>query len=114
MAISSEIGVGDAAATDQRPVVDLAMPTLRFDMARWVIEVRRRHFVFRFESSEHFLRVFKDFYGPIIKALEAQTPERRVELEVALTELLDSSNVATDGTLCIPSEYLEIVITKKA
>ena len=54
------------------------------------------------------------FSRKIIKTLEAQTPERRVELEAALIELLESSNVATDGTLCVPSEYLEIVITKKS
>ena len=36
-----------------------------------------------------------------------------VELHAAVMELLDRSNVATDGTLHVPGEYLEIVITKR-
>ena len=59
------------------------------------------------------MEVFTRFYGPMIKALEAQTPERRIELRRAIVDLLESSNVATDGTLCVPSEYLEVVITKR-
>ncbi len=78
------------------------------------IEVRRRDYNFCFLSAEHFMQVFKEFYGPIIKALEAQTPEGRIALEKAIIDLLNDSNVATDGTLRVPSEYLEIVVTKKA
>jgi ubiquinone/menaquinone biosynthesis C-methylase UbiE len=78
------------------------------------MRVERRDFVFRFLSAEHFMTVFKAFYGPIIKALEAQPAERRPVLEAALIDLLEECNVATDGTLCIPGEYLEVVVTKKA
>lgn len=73
-----------------------------------------RNFTFRFASADHFLQVFKSFFGPIIKALEAQTPEGRQALEESLVDLLDSSNVDTNGTLNIPGEYLEIVITRKS
>ncbi len=77
------------------------------------IEIRRRSYSWRFVSAEHFMRVFREFYGPIIKAFEAVEADRRVELEAALMKLLVGSNVAKDGTLDVPSEYLEVVITKK-
>ena len=45
-----------------------------------------------------------------IKACEALPPTRRYELVKALTKLLDEENVAGDGTLTIPGEYLEVVV----
>ena len=41
-------------------------------------------------------------------------PEARTGLEADLQALLDEFNVAKDGTLVVPSEYLEVVITKKS
>lgn len=75
------------------------------------VEVKRRDFVFRSLSAEHFMDVFKDFYGPMIKALEA-LGDRAPELERAMLDLLNDSNTATDETLTVPGEYLEVVITK--
>lgn len=75
------------------------------------LRIERRAFVFRFLSPEHFLSVFRSFYGPIHKAFEAQTEARRDELWQTLVELLTAENVATDGTLRIPAEYAEVVIT---
>ena len=85
----------------------------QFGDASSEIKVTKRNFNFRFLSAEHFMQVFKDFYGPIIKTLEALGEEKGAELEAAIVDLLNSMNVATDGTLDVPSEYLEIVITKK-
>ena len=36
----------------------------------------------------------------------------KAALERDFLALIDECNVATDGTMCVPSEYLEIVITK--
>lgn len=77
------------------------------------IFIERRNFVFRFLSADHFMAVFKDFYGPMIMALEAQDDSSRAALERALIDLLERRNEATDGTLRIPGEYLEVVITKQ-
>lgn len=76
------------------------------------IEVRRRTYDFRYKSAEHFLSYFKEFYGPTIKALAA-LGDRAPELEAAILELLETSNVATDGTLKVPAEYIEVVVVKK-
>ena len=48
-----------------------------------------------------------------MKAFAAIDPEAREALEADLYALLDKFNVAEDGTLVVPSEYLEVVITKK-
>jgi SAM-dependent methyltransferase len=84
----------------------------QFGDAAEKIEIARRDFVFRFLSAEHFLDFFKEFYGPTLKALEAMA-DRAPELEAAILELLNRCNIATDRTLCIPSEYMEIVVHKR-
>jgi hypothetical protein len=48
----------------------------------------------------------------VLKAFASLNPESRKALEKDLYVLLDQNNVARDGTLVLPSEYLEAVITK--
>jgi ubiquinone/menaquinone biosynthesis C-methylase UbiE len=79
-------------------------------MAR--VEAQSRHFVFRYESSEHWIEVFRNYYGPVVKAFEALDAAGRASLETDISALLDKFNVAKDGTLVIPSEYLEVVVTR--
>jgi hypothetical protein len=47
-----------------------------------------------------------------VKAFAAIDP--KAALEAALYALLDKFNIAEDGTLVVPSEYLEVVITKRS
>ena len=70
-------------------------------------------FVFRYKSPEHWVEIFRNYYGPVVKAFAAIDPQARAALEADLHDLLDKFNVADDGTLVIPSGYLEAVITKK-
>ncbi len=70
-------------------------------------------FVFRYRSPAHWIEVFRDYYGPVLKAFAAITPAERASLEADLHDLLDQFNVARDGTLVVPSAYLEAVISKK-
>ncbi len=53
------------------------------------------------------------YYGPVLKAFAAIDPEARAALEADLHVLSVEFNVARDGTLVVPSEYLEVVITKR-
>ena len=78
-----------------------------------IVAAESRNFVFRYKSPEHWLEIFRDYYGPVLKAFAALDPEARKALETDLLALLDKFNVAKDGTLVVPSEYLEVVITKK-
>ena len=69
-------------------------------------------FNFRYRSAAHFIDVFRTWYGPVHKAFAALPPESAVALEKDLTDLLNRMNRAGDGALVVPSEYLEIVITR--
>jgi len=77
------------------------------------IDCTRRDFVFRYLSAEHWIEIFRTYYGPTHKAFAALPPARQDELHVALIELLSKHNRARgEGSLVIPGEYLEVVITK--
>lgn len=78
------------------------------------VSTQSRHFVFRYKSPSHWLEIFRGYYGPVLKAFAAIDPEARVALEKDLRALLDKFNVAKDGTLVAPGEYLEVVVTRKA
>jgi SAM-dependent methyltransferase len=76
------------------------------------IRCERRHFNFRYRSAAHWVQVFRDLYGPTHKAFNALDAAGAVSLERAITALLDELNTAGPSSLVVPSEYLEIVITK--
>ncbi|WP_327042167.1 class I SAM-dependent methyltransferase [Micromonospora ureilytica] len=69
----------------------------------------RREFVFRFGTPEEFADFFRVNYGPTLKAFEALPEERRPDLHADLVELARTHNRATDATVRIPAEYLEVV-----
>jgi SAM-dependent methyltransferase len=77
------------------------------------VAARSKSFAFRYRSPEHWLEIFRTYYGPVVKAFAAIRPDEREALEADLYALLGKFNVAKDGTLVVPSEYLEVVITKK-
>jgi len=77
------------------------------------IEAVSRDFVFRYRSPQHWLDVFKAYYGPVLKTLATLQPEGRQALLADLTTLIQRFNRAEDGTMVVPSEYLEIVIVKR-
>ena len=104
------------------PVAGVAPPSLWGTKARLDtlfgskagISAESRNFVFRYRSPAHWLEIFRDYYGPVLKAFASLDPTARTALEKDLLALLEQSNVARDGTLVLPSEYLEAVITKKS
>jgi ubiquinone/menaquinone biosynthesis C-methylase UbiE len=77
------------------------------------IKAEPRDFAFRYKSPEHFLHIFKTYYGPTLKAFAALDEAGRRGLEGDLLALIGRMNRADDGTMIVPSEYLEIVITKR-
>jgi ubiquinone/menaquinone biosynthesis C-methylase UbiE len=77
------------------------------------VAITRRHFNFRFRSSEDFFETFIRFYGPTVKAWEALDDAGRQSLKAQLMALADGANVRTDGALTVPSEYLEVVVTRR-
>lgn len=75
------------------------------------LRVERRHFVFRYRSPEDWIGTFRTYYGPTLRAFAALDEEGQQSLTTELTALAASCDTATDGTLRIPSEYLEVVAT---
>lgn len=73
----------------------------------------RRTFNFRYRSAAHFIDVFRRWYGPIHKAFAALPNEGALALEADLTELINRLNRAGDKSVVVPSEYLEVVITRR-
>ena len=77
-----------------------------------VIRHASRTFVFRYRSAEHFLEVFRAFYGPVHKAFLALDENGARALQDDLLALLQRLDRGKGNGLVVPSEYLETVITK--
>ena len=77
------------------------------------IRCERRSFNFRYRSAAHWIEVFRNFYGPTHKAFASLGADRQESLTKDLADLLQRLNVGGSNTLVVPSEYLEVVITKK-
>jgi hypothetical protein len=79
---------------------------------RVTLEVKPQHFVFRYRSPAHWIEVFSTTFGPVMKGLEALNDPGRERLRLELHRVIGEFNKATDGTMVVPSEYLEVVATK--
>lgn len=77
------------------------------------IRSERRYFMFRYRSAEHFIEIFRYFYGPTHKVFAALDAENQEALHKRLVELLARFNRAGNEALVVPAEYLEVVITKR-
>ncbi|GAA0232617.1 class I SAM-dependent methyltransferase [Castellaniella daejeonensis] len=78
------------------------------------LEIRPKSFVFRYRSPEHWLEVFERCYGPTHKIFAALEPDRRDALARDILDLLRRHDRGGGGSLVVPGEYLEVVITTKA
>lgn len=81
-----------------------------FDGKASRIDVTARMFNFRYRSPEHFVDIFRRWYGPVHKAFARLEADQANALQAELTELISSSNQAGPDSLVVPSEYLEVVV----
>ena len=72
----------------------------------------RRNFAFRYRSPEHWVEIFRTFYGPVHKAFAALTADGQAALEGELIALLRKADRGGAAGLVVPAEYLETVITR--
>ncbi len=102
------VGLGSPAAwgTDER------LHELFGDVST---EIRsfRRTYVFRYRSPEEFLRYWRTYCGPTMKAFEAVGETGCDSLQADLLALIARFNRAEDGTMIVPAEYLETVIVRR-
>jgi ubiquinone/menaquinone biosynthesis C-methylase UbiE len=76
------------------------------------IEHTARHFAFRYESPEHFVEVFRTYYGPTYKAFAALDVDGQAALEADLLALLRRLDRGDARGMVVPGEYLETVIAR--
>jgi len=76
------------------------------------IRTERKVCMFRYASAEHWVDFFRKYYGPIHKAFATLDEPRQRSFHAALTDLAREWNRSERGTLVVPAEYLEVVITR--
>jgi ubiquinone/menaquinone biosynthesis C-methylase UbiE len=86
---------------------------LLFRAAAYEINTTYRHFVFRYRSPEHWIDVFRSWYGPVHKAFASLPADGQHRLEQDLLALIKEFNASGDKTMVVPGEYIEVVISKK-
>ena len=74
------------------------------------LDAKRRSFVFRYKSPQHWIDTFRTYYGPMNKAFNALDEARQETLNADLIRLAQKFNRATEGAMLVPSEYVEAVI----
>jgi ubiquinone/menaquinone biosynthesis C-methylase UbiE len=74
------------------------------------IEAVPRNFTFRYRSAEHWLEIFKTYYGPLLKAFSALDTAGQSALEQDIKAIIQKLNRSGDGSMIVPSEYFEIVV----
>jgi ubiquinone/menaquinone biosynthesis C-methylase UbiE len=77
------------------------------------LRVRRRTMVFRYRSPEAYLAYWRRYYGPTLQSFAAVGTAGEAALRDDLLALVARFNVASDGSMVVPSEYLEAVITTR-
>ena len=76
------------------------------------LHIHSREFVFRYRSPQHWIEVFRTYYGPTNKAFAALDASGQAALQQDLLALMAARNRSGDATLVLPSEYLEVVIER--
>lgn len=76
------------------------------------IQTVRRTFHFRYRSVEEAIRLNRQHMGMLVKLYETLDAPGRAQFEADMTELMQNHNRSGDDSLLLPSEYLEVVITK--
>jgi ubiquinone/menaquinone biosynthesis C-methylase UbiE len=84
-----------------------------FDQHMCSVKATQRDFVFRYRSPAHWLEVFRGYYGPVLKAFAALTPQAQTALEQDLLALINRFNRSGDETMVVPSAYLEVIVTRR-
>lgn len=82
------------------------------DKARDIV-AKPQIFTFRYRSARHFLDVFRTFYGPVLKAFGSLDNAGKQALADDIVALVGRFNRSNDGTMVVPAEYLEVIVTKR-
>ncbi len=84
-----------------------------FGAAAVKIVAEPQHYVFRYRSPQHFLDMFRSYYGPMLKAFDALDAAGKQGLASDIIDLIGRFNKSGDATMVVPGEYLEVIVTKR-
>ncbi len=84
-----------------------------FGTAASAIHTETQTFMFRYRSDDHWIEIFKTYYGPVLKTFESLDAPQRAALTANLKTLIAQFNVARDGTMVVPGDYLQAVVVKR-
>jgi len=76
------------------------------------VQATKQIFNFRYKSPQHWLDIFRTYYGPTNRAFAALDSSRQAALQADILELLNRLNRGGGDTLVVPGEYLEAVVTR--
>jgi ubiquinone/menaquinone biosynthesis C-methylase UbiE len=65
-----------------------------------------------FRSIDHYLEIFRNYFGPIKLAFERVGPDGEAALEADLREQLEKCNTAGDRAFVLEPEYLQVVANR--
>jgi SAM-dependent methyltransferase len=77
------------------------------------IQVVPRTFTFRYPSVAYYLEVLREYLGPTRETFRALRPEEQESLARDVEELVGQFNRSGDGTMIVPSEYVEVVAIRR-
>jgi ubiquinone/menaquinone biosynthesis C-methylase UbiE len=100
-------GVNSSAAWGTKVFIDKQFGPYVSD-----IRITPRQFNFRYHSPKHWLDIFSTYYGPMLKAFETLDEADGETLRNEIMHLIGQYNRAMDGTMVVPADYLEVVITR--
>ena len=72
----------------------------------------RRNFAFRYRSPEHWVEIFRTFYGPVHKAFAALTADGQAALEGELIALLRKADRGGAAGRGVAAAYIQTIITR--
>ena len=114
--------MGKVMATYAPPPAGLKPPALwgteervrdLFGTAFTSIQATKRYFYHRYRSLEHAVEVTCNDFGPVVTTLLALEPLARKGLSHDMRVMFEQANQASDGSVFVPAEYLEVVALRR-
>ena len=76
------------------------------------IECTEQQYSLRYPSAQHWVTTWREIYGPLQKAFSTLSDELANDLTEDLLQLIATHNRADDGTMVVPSTYLQVIVKK--
>jgi SAM-dependent methyltransferase len=81
--------------------------------AAWRVEISEQYVDRVDHSAASLWALFSQWFGPVVNVLAAVAPAQAAAFRDEWIALANRNNVATDGTIEIPSGYLQVIATKR-